>query len=231
MSIKSGVYIITNVKNGKIYVGSSITISRRWHDHKKLLRANKHRNRHLQNAWNKDGEISFLFNIVEVCDTDNLMEREQWWLDQTLCTNDCVGYNISPSAENNRGAKRTDEYKQRRSQLSQKVWEGFINPQGNGVIITNLKKFCLENNLNVACMMSLSYGRGRLRKHRGWTHINSNKSTRRKTSATFVDCSGIEMYVDNVSKWISENGYDRATVYRVIKGDRKSFNGWRIKNA
>ena len=30
MEIKSGVYVITNIVNGKIYIGSSVNIKKRW---------------------------------------------------------------------------------------------------------------------------------------------------------------------------------------------------------
>lgn len=60
-----GIYIIQNVVNGNIYVGSSININRRFSQHKSTLRHNTHRNKHLQNAWNKYGEENFEFIVIE----------------------------------------------------------------------------------------------------------------------------------------------------------------------
>ena len=59
----SGIYKITNNVNGKFYIGSSQNISRRWYDHKRELRIQKHHNKYLQRAWNKYGEENFSFEI------------------------------------------------------------------------------------------------------------------------------------------------------------------------
>lgn len=56
----SGVYQIYNTVNGKRYIGSSIHIEQRFKEHLRNLRANKHVNAHLQSAWNKYGEHSFV---------------------------------------------------------------------------------------------------------------------------------------------------------------------------
>ena len=61
-----GIYKITNLKNHKIYIGSSNNIMRRWYEHLRDLKNQKHCNSHLQNAWNKYGENNFLFEIIEI---------------------------------------------------------------------------------------------------------------------------------------------------------------------
>ena len=60
-----GIYIIQNLVNENIYIGSSINIKRRFSQHKSTLRHNTHKNKHLQNAWNKYGEDNFEFIILE----------------------------------------------------------------------------------------------------------------------------------------------------------------------
>jgi group I intron endonuclease len=57
----SGIYRIVNTANGKQYIGSSVNIRRRWHVHRTELRAGRHHSAHLQAAWNKYGEASFVF--------------------------------------------------------------------------------------------------------------------------------------------------------------------------
>jgi group I intron endonuclease len=57
-----GLYKITNVVNGKAYIGSSNkNTNRRLIQHKSNLKAGRHINGHLQRAWNKYGEASFTF--------------------------------------------------------------------------------------------------------------------------------------------------------------------------
>lgn len=50
----AGVYTITNISNGKLYVGSTIHTERRRLEHFSALATNKHVNKHLQNAYNKE---------------------------------------------------------------------------------------------------------------------------------------------------------------------------------
>lgn len=76
----SGIYCIINVKNNKRYVGSSINIRRRLWCHRACLRHNNHENPYLQNAWNKYKEEGFDFYIIEACDSDKLLEREQYYI-------------------------------------------------------------------------------------------------------------------------------------------------------
>lgn len=59
------VYLITNIANGNVYVGSSLTPQRRWSQHKTSLRGGKHHSPVLQRAWDKYGENSFRFEIIE----------------------------------------------------------------------------------------------------------------------------------------------------------------------
>lgn len=77
-----GVYKITNTANGKVYVGSSKDIKKRWHQHKSKLNENQHGNTYLQNVWNKYGGQSFKFEIIEECDLKVQFEREQFYLNQ-----------------------------------------------------------------------------------------------------------------------------------------------------
>jgi len=49
----SVIYVITNIVNDKQYVGQAVNKDKRWRDHKIMLNAGKHQNKHLQSAYNK----------------------------------------------------------------------------------------------------------------------------------------------------------------------------------
>lgn len=107
MSSQIGVYLITNTVNGKCYIGStSIGFNIRWGIHRRELLRQSHGNIILQRAWNKYGEYSFEFSILEIVDSkENLQEREQYWID--LFKNNGVElYNILPMAYTPVGVKR-----------------------------------------------------------------------------------------------------------------------------
>lgn len=61
----SGLYMIVNEANGKVYIGSSINVYRRYKEHKKQLNDNKHTNSHLQHSFNKYGKEKFKFKIIK----------------------------------------------------------------------------------------------------------------------------------------------------------------------
>ena len=79
--IQSGIYKITNLINGKFYIGSSYNYYNRKREHLSKLRRNTHTNSKLQNAFNKYKEYAFYFCLIEECEREKLIEREQYYID------------------------------------------------------------------------------------------------------------------------------------------------------
>lgn len=95
-----GVYAITNLVNGKYYIGSaSKSVRQRILYHLSYLSRNKHDNEHLQRSWNKYGEKSFKFELLEACEKSEALKLEQWWIDNLETTDRNKGYNICVKAE------------------------------------------------------------------------------------------------------------------------------------
>lgn len=105
--MNSGIYTITNSINGKIYVGSSVNIKRRWQRHKRELRTNQHANTHLQRSYDKHGADAFIYAIVEFVEVDKklLYEAEQRWMD----THAGILYNMQKAAGSTLGTKQSAE--------------------------------------------------------------------------------------------------------------------------
>lgn len=78
----SGIYFITCRANGMKYIGSSQNIEKRWWHHRALLVKGRHDNHIIQSCWNKYGEKSFDWEIVQhVENRDWLLPIEQSYLD------------------------------------------------------------------------------------------------------------------------------------------------------
>lgn len=88
-----GIYKVINLINNKLYIGQSKQIYKRLEDHYYNLSNNRHRNKHLQNSWNKHGEENFLFEILEVCDIENLDTIEKHYISLYNSMNRDFGYN------------------------------------------------------------------------------------------------------------------------------------------
>lgn len=93
----SGIYCITNVVNGKSYVGQSIDISRRLTAHYKMA---GHQSA-LYSAMRKYGPENFICNILEKCDMESLNAAESWWM-QELGSVSPNGYNLIAEGEHGR---------------------------------------------------------------------------------------------------------------------------------
>jgi group I intron endonuclease len=123
-----GIYKIINVVNNKFYVGSAVNFSRRKTRHFSELRTQTHNNSKLQNAWNKYGEASFIFVVVEeVHDKLLLLEAENRWLKDHVGKEYCYNLGvdaiapmlgISGEASPTWGRKRTPE------ELAAQSWKG-----------------------------------------------------------------------------------------------------------
>lgn len=84
-----GIYCIRHIESGKMYIGSSINIERRLTDHKTKLKTscgskNRHHNTYLQAMWDKYGEKSFVFYIVE--ELPNLNTKSLRFKEQEIIT-------------------------------------------------------------------------------------------------------------------------------------------------
>lgn len=80
--INNCVYKIKFNKHPEFYIGSTVYFENRKSSHLKALRSNKHKNKYLQNLYNKYGEKDITFKVLEKSiDEDILRTREQFYID------------------------------------------------------------------------------------------------------------------------------------------------------
>ena len=118
--MKTGVYKITNLVNGKVYIGASKDIERRWSEHKRSVKSPIHSD---LEAYGLD---NFKFEILIECPEDMLCQ----WERDMICLYDSddpeKGYNnkndrpynlkLSESMKGKNRYPRTDYQKQRVSE-------------------------------------------------------------------------------------------------------------------
>lgn len=103
-SLKPGIYKLTNVKNGRVYFGSTARFKRRWKQHDSTLEKNKHSNKFLQADYNKCGTEAFVFEVVEVMEDSIKAERlvrEEYWIHENIKIGvKLYNSNLTPTKEN-----------------------------------------------------------------------------------------------------------------------------------
>lgn len=105
----SGIYMIKNTVNNKVYIGQTKAFKYRWQQHKSDLRNNRHHNKHLQFAWFKYGEDVFTFEIIEECPIESLNEKEKYWIQYYNSNDSTYGYNSDCGGQGISGYVHTEE--------------------------------------------------------------------------------------------------------------------------
>jgi group I intron endonuclease len=107
--LNRGIYVIQNLINHKVYIGSARNIKARWSLHVWKLSRQLHENEHLQRAWVKYGKKNFIFwKLEDIQEINQLVGREQFYLD--LFQNYSFGiYNICLTAYSSLGTQHTLE--------------------------------------------------------------------------------------------------------------------------
>jgi len=130
MSKISGIYMIKNKVNGKIYIGRSVNIYKRWSTHKNELKKHRHCNDYLQKAWNKYKEENFELLVIKQTSDKiaELIKEEQRFLDlyKPFKKN---GYNLSKSSRGPKGAVRKDLSNYNKKTKSKKVYQYDLDGQ------------------------------------------------------------------------------------------------------
>ncbi len=102
--MESGIYKIS-IKN-KTYIGSATSLYHRKHRHLHDLKKSKHYNRKMQNYFNKYGIENFSFDIIEYCEKEFLLSREQYFIDTQN-----PFFNICKIAGNTKGVLHSERTK------------------------------------------------------------------------------------------------------------------------
>lgn len=109
---KSGIYKISNTIHDRIYIGSAKSLYDRFHTHKHYFKKNEHHSLKLQRFVNKYGFDKLIFSVLEFCSTEDLIIREQFWLDKHQ-----PFYNTCKLAGNTLGVKPSAKVKQHLSEI------------------------------------------------------------------------------------------------------------------
>jgi len=225
-----GVYTIRFINTRKLYVGSTTrTFYKRWADHLSALRIKKHANIHLQRAFNKYGENSIIFEILEECEEEFILSTEQFWLNMLDVYK--IGYNRNPTAYNSKGVKRSKKTcenigKTGNWRKANEAWVGNKHTEETRKLISNKVRthdkeygrvFTEERKANIGKALKKAHAEGRI------SATNGN----RKYKEIIAKKGDEVLYFKNTTE-AKEHFNLRYTgpIGRVLKGERKHYKGY-----
>jgi len=220
--MNSGIYCIKNIKNNRLYVGSSKDVYKRKRRHFQELKNNKHKNVILQNAYNKNSILDFEFNIIEFTEIDNLIIREQYYID-TLTPY----YNINLIANSSLGVTRRqttkDKIKAANLGLKHPKWRNIIKSKSQGGKNHWTKKkdvpFSIESRNKMSNTHKRLYEQGYI-------------------SPVAIPIIQYDLEMNPIKEWKSATeaanilGLTRSAINNCVNGKSKTSNKfiWKIKN-
>jgi group I intron endonuclease len=232
-----GIYKITNTVNGKIYVGSSVDTVGRFNVHRSDLRANKHGNSYLQNAWNKYGESAFVFEVIEQCEPGSVRDVEQRYLDELFAKSDRESFynlydkasGISSEIARQNNLKRWSDpgFKAKASESFKKVWS---NPE----LIARHKEACKDSIKKIA---DIELWKKNLIEAHNTDEYKTKASERVKKQwqnpdirSKMMNSLTSEQYKIKQSKAVKKAFQDPETKRKHSEGIKKSFTPQRREN-
>ena len=99
-----GIYKVTNKINGKVYIGQSVDIGRRWRTH---MTAKD--DIYFHKAIQKYGVENFEWEVIEKCKKKDLDERESYWIEYYDSFN--KGYNCTKGGDGVSGGEDHPRWK------------------------------------------------------------------------------------------------------------------------
>lgn len=226
-----GIYKITCIANGKIYIGSTNNFDTRWREHRRKLRLNSHQNKYLQRAWNKYSEAAFTFEIVELCMPWALLDREQYWLDTLKPYDHSIGFNIAHHADT---PVRTPEV----------ILKLRIASSGKSPSLSTRTKLSILNKgkvLSAEHRRKIGQGnKGKKRSQsarekvsnaqRGKKELPENVAKRAESNRKayrVISPDGCEMIIQNLKRFCQENQLRYSGMVNVANGYDRSHRGWK----
>lgn len=122
---KTGIYKIENLINHRVYIGQSKDIYKRYHSHHKSdcynIKSPAY-NFQIYQAIRKYGEENFIINVLEICEENQLDEKECYWIKYYNSYKN--GYNATEGGQywsNNIHSEETEKKRKKTRELNQSL--------------------------------------------------------------------------------------------------------------
>ena len=226
----AGIYSIENLVNKKIYIGQSVCIESRFSQHISSLRRQCHDNHNLQEDWNHYGESSFSFRLLEVCDKEELDEKESFYVEKFKSNEPEFGYNFTNGGKI--GFKHNPELLKLESETQKKKYED--NPElRDKRKIDAIKQWSNPDERAKHCgTRNGMYGKTHSAEAREKIAQAQRGRVSHRRILVPVICVELDKYFYTAAEACKELGIKGSTnIYDVCKGKRKTCGGYTWKYA
>lgn len=182
---KSGIYCWVNRINGKFYIGSSINLKSRLLDYFSKNHLEKKSGMPICKGLLKYGHASFSLYILEYCDKESTIQREQYYLD-LLSPN----YNILKTAGSLLGRKHSSETKLKISEAMKKLPAGTYHTMYGRILSDEIRK-----NMSLAKLGEKHFGYGKALTKEHKARISASQSNSQKVSVLDLETKTETIYL------------------------------------
>lgn len=221
----TGIYKITNLINGKIYVGQSVNIEKRVKDH--LSDRRYGHSAEFDNDIERYGKDAFTYEILELCEKGELNKLERKYIKELR-----PQYNVVHP-----GGERDDAFRQKVSD-GVKRWWAKLDKRTRKRLLGNLKGPMHGHKVSKATRDKLRAAN--LGKKQSAETIEKRKASIRKRHETIpqtnaghrkkIGCEGFEKEFESVKSCAEHLGVDPSTVTKALKrnGKVKGHKVWYV---
>lgn len=240
----TGVYRITCLVNGYVYIGSTLSqkgFKDRLKCHRTQLNQGKHHSSLLQADWDKYGKDSFVFEIIEECEPSVCRKREQFWLDAQGVGEKNKSYNTSSLANRPEFPRVVTE--QTKHKISDKLAKKHFvvtSPEGEEIYVTNLPKFCRQKGLNKSHMYQCA--KGAVISHMEWrcryafetkedldAKVKLLPSIAKKKEYLAISPTNEIFFFSNMEAFCREHDLHPSAMRKMAEGKVLNHKGWKCK--
>jgi hypothetical protein len=241
--------------NGYKYIGHSRQLNKRLGDHKSKLRNNNHKNKKLQNYYNKYPEVKI--SIIQILDISKFsFTPSKTQITHILKIIEQTYFNLIDPALNLHldvfslptiEWTKTRRDKLRASRKGKPLSETarllisnpyyLVSPEGEVFEGKNITQFCKEKNLNASAIGKLI--KGKFKQFKNWTTsirnfklLKEGKLRRdgvEEKARLFKPGIGF-IEIEDLPIWCKENNYKPQCIRRVLLGQRKSSYGYYLSD-
>ena len=247
-----GIYSVVNKLNGKIYIGQSINIERRWEQHKygkgNLILMNSIKKHGIKNFEFKNLEQIDVLNKTKLEIVEELTKLEQKWFDDMKPFLKENGYNIQKTSKPNLTPNRDKHYGEKISKIKidnnhtgkpvcQYDFEGkLINEWKSAAEIERSLGYKAEN-ISASCLNKSNSSNGYIWKFKNYLLtqndiLNANNSLRLSKVRQYNLNGELLKEFKNTKETFEITGIKETIIRNACNGTTKTGGGyiWKFKN-